>query len=134
MTIIVLAVPSGVNVQITNGTATVYVREIIAASLDRPLHRTATDRITSAAPHIQSGTPGLLAGQITYLVDHLTDALALDNVYKAAAPVTLATWAPAGDMNGLKHHAVGTARMTAERATPGRPSKWLYTVEIREVP
>lgn len=34
----------------------------------------------------------------------------------------------------LKHVAVGTSRMTAERATPGRPSKWLYTVEIREVP
>lgn len=134
MTAIVFAVPAGVSVRIANGTTTVYAREIVAASLDRPLHRTATDRITAATPHIQSGTPGLLAGQITYLVDHLADALALDDVYKAAAPVTLTTWAPAGDMNGLKHHAVGTARMTAERATPGRPSKWLYTVEIREVP
>lgn len=115
---------------ISNGT-TATSAEILAAQLDRPLRRTATDRITAAAPHIQSGTPGLLVGQITYLADTLAAALVLDGIYRAITPVTLTT---GGDLNGLRHQAVGTARMTAERATPGRPSKWLYTVEIREVP
>ncbi|MFT3971793.1 MAG: hypothetical protein QM695_16325 [Micropruina sp.] len=149
--------------------------ELLTAQLDRPLHRTAIDRITAAVPHIQAGTPGLLAGQITYLCDDLNAALALDAVYTAGPGVFVRSLTPDPEHSGLyladglvpdpehpglymvnpelmvpvfglpgmytapplanlRHVAVGTIRMAAERATPGRPSKWLYTVEIREVP
>ena len=117
---------------ISNGTLSATA-ELIAAQVERNLRREATTIIMTAAPQIQSGTPGLLAGQLTYLTDTLADALTLDAIYKGTVAVTLTTGAGA-DLNGLKHHAVGTVRFVAERPLPGRPAKWLTTVEIREVP
>jgi hypothetical protein len=51
----------------------------------------------------------------------------------ASASVLRSTDLPTG-LAGLKHVAVGSTRMAAERALPGRRAKWLVTVEVVEVP
>lgn len=73
---------------VSNGTLSVTA-EIMAAQIERNLRREAVDQVSAAAPLIQSGTPGLLSGQVTYLADTLTAALALDAIYTALATVVL---------------------------------------------
>ncbi len=116
---------------VTNGTSTVPV-EIVAARLRRPLRRESIGLLNVAAPQIQAGTPALLAGQLTYLCNSLSDVLALDALYGGLSPITLADL-EAG-LDGFKHAAIGATEMVAERALPGRPSKWLYSVDVVEVP
>jgi len=135
-----VSVHTGVRVAATGATRKVAVAgavlesyadgEIIAAQLERNYKRTDVDLLNTAAAQINAGTPGLLAGQLVYLCDTLAAAIALDAVYcttPAAQPVT------GGDLDGLLHRAVGKGRLAAERALAGRPSKWLLTVDIREV-
>ena len=117
---------------LTNGTTTVVVADILAAPLSRPLRRDVLDQTNAAAPKINAGTPGKLAGTITYLCDTLASALALDALYQSAATITLTSDAGA-PLNGLQHVAVGDLRYNAERGLPGRPSKWTITVVIREL-
>jgi len=74
---------------VTNGTSTVPV-EIVAARLRRPLRRESIGLLNVAAPQIQAGTPALLAGQLTYLCNSLSDVLALDALYGGLSPITLA--------------------------------------------
>lgn len=106
--------------------------EILAAALSRPLRREAVDVATAAAPVIVSGTPGLLAGTITYLCPSLAAAQAVDALYRAAAaPITLTD---AGELAGLRHVAIGSLRLAAERAVPGHPSRWTVQADIREQP
>jgi hypothetical protein len=73
---------------ITNGTLSAPA-EVIAASLARNLRREAISVPTVAAPVIQSGTPGLLSGQLTLLTTTLAAALALDAIYSGTATATL---------------------------------------------
>ena len=35
---------------------------------------------------------------------------------------------------GFKHSAVGTTEMVAEKPPPGRSARWLYSVDVVEVP
>lgn len=37
-------------------------------------------------------------------------------------------------LTGLKHTAIGATQLVAERALPGRSSKWLYSIDLVEVP
>lgn len=120
------------SVTLSNGTLTVSVAEIVAAGLSRPLRRTADELANAAGYEINSGTPGKLAGTITYLCDSYADALSIDAIYQATATVTLTTGAGAA-LNTLTHKAVGTLRITAERATSGKAAKWAVQAEIREV-
>lgn len=105
--------------------------ELLAAQLERPYRRTALDLLNTAAPQFAAGVPGLLAGQLTYLCRTYADAIALDAVY--CNPEAAAVVAPPNPLDGLRHRAVGAGRLVAERALPGKASKWLLTVEIREV-
>lgn len=73
---------------VTNGTLTVSA-EVINAQLERSLRREALSRIGAAASQIQSGVPGLLAGQLTFLCDTLDVALTLDALYAGTAAVTM---------------------------------------------
>ncbi len=118
---------------VTNGTSTVPV-EIVAARLRRPLRRESIGLLNVAAPQIQAGTPALLAGQLTYLCNSLSDVLALDALYGGLSPITLAGSLVEAGLDGFKHAAIGATEMVAERALPGRPSKWLYSVDVVEVP
>lgn len=108
----------------------VHPEEFLAATLTRPLRRSVYDALNVPAPQISIGTPGLLAGTLTYLCASLAEALSLDGLYQFAGPITLET---GGALDGFTHMAVESLRMTAERATPGQPSKWLTAVEVREV-
>ena len=118
------------SVSISDGTTSVAAEEIIAASLTRPLRREALEVSGDDAYLFNSGTPGKLAGQIVYLCGTLAAALALDALYQGAETLTLTTGAA---LDGLTHRAVGKLELTAERAVPGHPSKWLLKTEIREV-
>lgn len=119
-------------VSLTNGTITATAVEILGAALVRHLRRTDLDAPNQAAPRISAATPAKLAGSITYLCDTLAQALAIDAVYTATATVTLTTGAGHA-LDGLTHVAIDQIRIDAERATPGRPSKWTVQAEIREV-
>lgn len=123
---------TGRSVTLSSVTATVSsgATEIINASLKRPLRRSVYDALNVAAPQIAIGTPGLLAGQITYLCDTLDDAMALDQTYQYAGTITLNT---GGALDGFKHMAVEDVNLTAEKAIPGYPSKWLVQVGVREI-
>lgn len=120
------------SVSLSDGTTTVTVSEIVAASLKRPLRRSEFDVLNDDDYRINYGTPAKMAGQITYLCDTLVDALALDTLYRGTAAVTLTTGTGAA-LNGLKHVAVETLELTAERAMPGKASRWLLRAEVREV-
>jgi hypothetical protein len=117
-------------VWVGDGTTTVGAVEIVAATLTRPLRREVIEIRNSADVLINAGTPGRLAGQITYLCASLSRALALDALYRGTATLTLTT---GGEIDGLRHRAVDTPSMTAEKAVSGSPSRWLFTVPIREV-
>ena len=119
------------SVSLSNGVLTAPAEEIIAAALEVDLRRTAEDVLNMAPVQINSGTPGLLAGRITYLCADLPDLLDLIEVYKANAVCTLTTGAA---LDGLRHKAVGRMAIGAERALPGHPAKWTLQVEIREQP
>ena len=108
--------------------------ELLAATLERPYRRAALDLLNTVAPQFAAGVPGLLAGQLTDLCRTYGDAIALDAVY--CNPEAAAVVAPPTEINpldGLRHRAVGAGRLVAERALPGKASKWLLTVDIREV-
>lgn len=106
--------------------------EIVGAALTRPLRRSVYDALNEAAPQIAVGTPGLLAGTITYLCSTLADALAMDGVYQFPGLITLETGTDEA-LNGFKHMAVDQLRLTAERTVNGRPSKWMVQAEVREI-
>lgn len=106
-----------------------YPLEIIAAPLSRPLRRTVLDVTNDDDYRVNYGTPGKLAGSVTYLCDTFTDAAALDALYQTTAVVTLTS---DDELNGLRHLAVGDIRYSTEKALPGRPCKWTVQVEIRE--
>lgn len=116
---------------LNNGTDWCWAGEILAVALARPLRRTDSDLLGAAAPIIQAGTPGLRAGSISYLVDDYAAAASIDTMYQGASAVYINN--ALGALDGFKHHAVGTLRITAERALPGRPSKWIVQVDVREV-
>lgn len=112
---------------------TVTFAELIGADLIRPLRRTSLDVVNLAAPLINDGTPGLRRGSLTMLCDTWADASAVDALYQTSPTVTLNMGA-GQPLDGLKHRAVESLRITAERAIPGRPCKWTVQAEIREVP
>lgn len=103
---------------------------ILSAALVRPLRRSVYDVLNEAGAQIAVGTPGLLAGTITYLSATLEDALAIDGVYQFAGVVTLTT---GGDLDGLQHMAVGELRLGAEPGLNGRQSRWTLTADVREL-
>lgn len=107
-------------------------QEVVGAALTRPLRRSVYDALNEAAPQIAVGTPGLLAGSITYLCDTLEEALAIDGVYQFAGLITLETGTGAA-LHGFQHMAVDQVRLTAERTVPGKPAKWLVQAEVREL-
>lgn len=115
------------------GATTVAFLELIGADLIRPLRRVALDVVNLAAPRINDGTPGLRRGSLTLLCDTWADAAAIDALYQTSAAVTLGMGA-GQPLDGLKHRAVESLRITAERSVPGRPCKWIIQAEIREVP
>jgi hypothetical protein len=116
------------DVTVTDGTTTVGALEIIAASLSRPLRRDALDA-NQADYLFTAGTPGLLAGRVTFLCASLARGLALEALYQGTALLTLAT---GGALDGFKHRAVGTTSLTAEKAVEGSPARWLLAVDVRE--
>lgn len=115
------------------GATTVTFEELIGADLLAPLRRVDLDVINLAAPRINDGTPGLRRGTLTLLCADWTSATAVEALYKTTATITLNTGAGQA-LNGLKHRAIGSLRITAERANPGKPCKWTIQVEFREVP
>ena len=117
---------------ITGATAVAF-EELIGADLLVPLRRTDLDVLNQAAPRINDGTPGMRRGTLTLLCADWASATAVEALYRTAANITLNTGAGQA-LDGLKHRAVGQLRVTAERATPGRPCKWTVQADIREVP
>jgi len=115
------------------GATTVTFEELIGADLLSPLRRTDLDVLNQAAPRINDGTPGLRRGTLTLLCADWTSATAVEALYKTAATITLGTGAGQA-LDGLKHRAIGSLRITAERTTPGKPCKWSVQAEFREVP
>lgn len=109
---------------------TAQAEEVVGAALTRPLRRSVYDALNTPAPQIAIGTPGLLAGSITYLCSTLEDALVLDSVYQFPGLITLST---GGALDGFRHMAIEQLRLTAERAVPGKPSRWLVQAEVREL-
>lgn len=120
------------SVTLTNGTTTVTVSEIVSAALTRPLRRVSVDVLNDDNYQIVAGTAGKLRGQIVYLCDSLVDALSLDTLYRDSATITLVTGTGAA-LNGLTHIAVDNLELSAEKAIPGWPSKWLLRAEVREI-
>lgn len=106
-----------------------YPAEAIAAALERDLQRDAFPD-SAGTYQISSGAPAKLAGILTFLCDTWTDLRALDALYQQADTVTPVS---SDALNGLAHVAVRSPRYTAERAQPGKPSKWLAAVDVREV-
>lgn len=104
--------------------------EIINAQLKRPLRRSVYDALNVAAPQIAVGTPGLLAGSLTYLCETLADALSVDTIYQFAGAITLVT---GGALDGFVHMAVDDVSLTAEKALPGKESRWLVQASVREI-
>lgn len=105
------------------------VEELIGAALERPLRRSVADIWNAEQSLITGGTPGLLQGQLTYLCASLAHALSLDSVYRQSGLVVLDS---TDELDGLTHRAVGVARITPERALPGKAAKWLYVADVRE--
>ena len=115
------------------GATTVTFEELIGVDLLVPLRRLDLDVISQAAPRINDGTPGMQRGSLTLLCADWATAQAVEALYKTTADITLGTGA-GQPLNGFKHRAVGSLRISAERTIPGRPCKWIVTVELREVP
>ena len=115
------------------GATTVTFEALIGADLLVPLRRTDLDVLNQAAPRINDGTPGMRRGTLTLLCADWASASAVQALYATLSNITLTTGAGEA-LDGLKHRAIGSLRLTAERATPGRPCKWTVQAEIREVP
>ena len=115
------------------GATTVTFEELIGVDLLVPLRRLDLDVIGQAAPRINDGTPGMRRGSLTLLCADWATAVSVDALYRTSANITLGTGA-GQPLDGLKHRAVGGLRISAERTIPGRPCKWIVTVELREVP
>lgn len=112
-------------------TTTATPDEILSASLERDLRRVVMEPVNASEALINSATPGLMVGQITYLCSTLADAIAVDALYQGHSTATLSTGS-GNALQGFKHKAVEKIRLSAERAVPGYPSKWLATVTVRE--
>ncbi len=117
------------SVTVSDGTTTVGAVEIVASTLERGLRRTVQEPPTSAEALITAAVPGLLEGQLTFLCASLARALALEALYRGTAVLTLTT---SGELTGFRHLAVDKTRLTAEKAVPGNPARWLLTVTVRE--
>ncbi|MFT3832881.1 MAG: carbohydrate binding domain-containing protein [Micropruina sp.] len=103
--------------------------EVIGAALERPYRRSVADIWGDAQPLITAGTPGLLAGRLTFLCASLASAMGLDAVYRMPGLVTVVSGG--GELTGLTHRAVGTARLSPELAR-GKTPKWTLEIEFRE--
>lgn len=112
------------------GSTAVVVDELIDANLARAMNRTITTPLNQAAVTVNHGTPGKLSGTLVYLCRSLTDAAAAVQLYAGTTPVTLT--AGGGQVTGLTHYAIGTARIAAERVLPGQLPRWTISVDIRE--
>lgn len=120
-----------VNVKRPRVVSTATPTEIVGVALERDLRRAAIDVNDTAEALITAGTPGMLAGQLTYLCDTLPAVLELDGLYCNTTPVVIAE--PGHPLDGLTHRAIGRTRITAERALNGLASRWLYVTDFREV-
>lgn len=123
--------PGGTTVQATAAMLTygATCEDLLGAALERDLRRSVADIWNAPGALITAGTPGLLAGQLTFLCSSLAEARSLDSVYRQPGLVTLDS---ADELAGLRHRAVGRSRMTPERSLPGRAAKWLLVVDFRE--
>lgn len=100
---------------------------VVGAALERPLNREGED--SSAGVVITGGAVGALAGTITYLCPDWACVVAVDLLHQSTALITLSD--PGDGLDGLAYYAVGTVRATAEKAIPGRPSRWQVQCPIK---
>lgn len=108
-------------------TSTATVDEIVGGGLTRAQNRTDADS-GSGSLILTQGTVGPRSGSLTYLCSTSAQIAALDALYRTGV-VNLPTQ---GVLPSIDHYAVGDLRCTLERALPGRPAKWLVTVNLRE--
>lgn len=101
--------------------------EIVGGSLTRAQNRADADSGTGRLILTQ-GVPGPRSGSLTYLCSDWSQVSAIDAIYRTGAVRTPET----GPLPALTHYAIGDLRSTLERALPGRPAKWLVTVNFRE--
>lgn len=103
--------------------------DLLGAALERPLRRSVADVLNAAPALVTAGTPALLQGQLTYLCRSLAQARGIDAVYQMPGLVVLDS---DDELDGLRHRAVGVARITSEQAQNGRAAWWQAQVEFRE--
>lgn len=102
--------------------------EIVSAALDRPLNAAAFDSGVSRAAIITRAPAGALVFRGVYLCPSFAAALIVDSLHQYPGTVT-ASGATAGELAGVAYTGTGKLTMAAEKAVPGKPSRWLVTVE-----
>ena len=112
-----------------NLTLAADAEELVGVQLERDYRRSVADIWGAEQALITAGTAALLSGQLVFLCETLAQALTIDTVYRRPGLTTLTT---GGDLDGLTHRAIGRARLTPDQILPGKPARWLVTVEFRE--
>lgn len=107
---------------------TTTATELVAATLERASHSESSDTGTSGVSIVTRGPVGGQRARLVYLCDSLPIARMLDTIHQGSAPVVL-SGDTAGDLAGLSYYLVGRLQLAPEKALPGRPAKWLASVE-----
>lgn len=108
--------------------ATATATELVGATLERNSHSEAADSGASGVSIVTRGPVGGQRARLVYLCDSLPIARMLDTIHQGSAPVVL-SGDTAGDLAGLSYYLVGRLQLAPEKALPGRPAKWLASVE-----
>ena len=109
-------------------TVTTTATELVGATLERNSHSEAADSGASGVSIVTRGPVGGQRARLVYLCDSLPIARMLDTIHQGSAPVVL-SGDTAGDLAGLSYYLVGRLQLAPEKALPGRPAKWLASVE-----
>ena len=130
--VVTIGVDSGtarvVNITANDSHLIASVDEIVASALGRPAATRAAEVSGSGALILTRSPAGPRSGSLTMLCAGSDQVAAVDAIYQAGPVLAPKT----GPLPAITHYAVGQVRGTLERALPGRPARWLVSIDFRE--
>jgi hypothetical protein len=106
--------------------ASVTVDEMLGATVERDLPAEASGSGVARTAVISRGPAGIQKARVVYLCANFGSALDVDAIHQFVPAVVVSD---AGAISGMAYIATGKLALAAEKAVPGRASRWLATVE-----